>query len=97
MTTKRPRKATTTSRANEPQFYETMPLSMGSHCVYRDDIEPTDVSAPQAVNYDAAAKRFAVITLLAVAVLAIGVGILIAGGMSALRDSMPVGTNSIGL
>ena len=97
MTTKRPRKAPTTSRSNEPQFYETMPMSMGSHHVYRDDIEPADVLASQAVDYDATAKRFAIITLLVVAALAIGVGILIAGGMSALRDSMPVGTNSIGL
>lgn len=97
MTTKRTRKASTKVRPHEPQFYETMPLGISSHYVFRDDVEPSEVAAPQPVDYDAAAKRFAVITLLAVAVLAIGVGVLIAGGMSALKDSMPVGANPIGL
>ena len=98
--TRRPsknRRATVPAINNE--FYETMPLSLGSHYVYRDDVAGdhygTD-NQPQTTDYDATIRRVAVITLLVSAAVAIIVGYLFVQGLSAIRDSLPAGSPTTG-
>jgi hypothetical protein len=83
---------------SDNDFYETMPMTVGSHYVYRDDVidEYRDAGIPTDESYQATIKRVAVITLIVAAAVAVGVGILLAQGLSAIQDASPVNQSSTG-
>lgn len=84
--------------SSDNNFYETMPMSVGSNYVYRDDAFEQYRGVDDRLNerYEATIRRVAIITLLVAAGVAIGVGIIIAQGVSVIRDSMPVNQTSSG-
>ncbi|GEM_PF-2433729 len=94
----KPRAKRTPAVSSDNDFYETMPMSIGSNYVYRDDIFEQYRGVDDRLNedYEATIRRVAVITLIVAAIVALGVGIVIAQGMSVLQDSMPVNQTSSG-
>jgi len=99
MESKKPAKKRSTSEvSSENNFYETMPMSMGSHYVYRDDVAEQYRGADDRLDeaYEATVRRVAIITLIVAAAVAIGIGILFAQGLSVFHDAMPVNSTSSG-
>lgn len=79
-------------------FYETMPISMGSHYVYRDDAIDKYQGATDKSDetYARTARRFAIITLVVTAIMAVVLGVLFVQGLSTINDVMPVNQTSSG-
>lgn len=98
MEPKKPAKKRTPGVSSENNFYETMPMSAGSSYVYRDDVaeQYRGVDDRLSDNYEATVRRVAIITLIMAAAVAIGVGIMIAQGITIIQDAMPVNQTSSG-
>lgn len=64
------------------EFYETMPMAVSPHYVYRDDA----IEAPIEVTPNA--RRTAIITLVLVALVAVAMGLLIVKGLGLIRGDL---------
>jgi hypothetical protein len=100
MAERRQRKA---KNQDSTEFYEAMPFAQSAPYTYSGETydepvfeEPTD---QQLQDAEAQAKRLAIVTLILVALVALAIGILIARGLQAARETLPAinGQQSNGL
>ncbi len=91
-------KSKATKMSVDNDFYETMPLSLGSDYVYRGEMMERYSGADGRTdeNYEANVRRVAIVTLIVVAVVAVGFGLLFIQSMSLLKDAMPINQTSSG-
>ena len=94
----KPTKKRTPEVPSDNDFYETMPMSIGSNYVYRDDVfeQYRGVDDRVKSDYEATVKRVAIITLIIAAAVAIAAAIVIAQGVSVIQNTMPVNQTSSG-